>query len=327
MPERLGKRGFPVVFSMGDPHGIGPEVILKALEKHLSEPLIHPLVFGAPAYLKRLRRDLGLSPQLDALRVVCVEDYPYPPRWGTVDAAAGRFAVRCLEAAVQYCRDQKQPLLVTAPIHKKACRMAGFSSPGQTEFIASFFQGSEPAMAFLSDRFHLLLLTAHIPLRQVPLALTPQEAARKVLLFHQALRHIGIERPRLALCGLNPHASEEGLFGDEEERILRPALEIIHRSLDSGQLGGPYSPDTVFQRALNGEFDGVVALYHDQGLIPLKLVAFDSAVNVSLGLPIVRTSPDHGTAFDLAGRGVANPASTLAAIQWGIRLAQGRLGG
>ena len=212
--------GFLVVFSMGDPHGIGPEVLLKALDRHFSQDAIRPLIFGDPYYLRRLRSDLGLSPELDAAEVVAVSSYPYPPSWGTPDPAAGRFALDCLRGAVEYCRDHEGGLLVTAPLHKGASRLAGFSSPGQTEFIASFFGRSEPAMAFFSDRFQLLLITVHIPLREVARAISPEQLVRKVGLFHEALREIGIAHPRLAVCGLNPHASEEGLFGDEEERIL-----------------------------------------------------------------------------------------------------------
>lgn len=325
MADQSGTRdGFPVVFSMGDPHGIGPEVILKALEHFPSRGVIRPLIFGDRRYLQRLCSDLRLSLDLDSVQVITVSDYEYPPRWGVLDPVAGCFAVKCLQGAVEYCRDHQWPLLITAPLHKKASRLAGFSSPGQTEYIASFFEGVDPAMAFFSDRFQLLLITVHIPLRQVAARLSCGQLVRKIGLFHQALRDIGIPHPRLALCGLNPHASEEGLFGDEEERILTPALASLKKQYGPNTLFGPFPPDTIFPRALNKEFDGVIALYHDQGLIPLKLVAFESAVNVTLGLPFVRTSPDHGTAFDIAGRGMAKSGSMKAAIEWGLRLAQGR---
>lgn len=325
MSDPSGARdGFPVAFSMGDPHGIGPEVILKALESFPFRRAIRPLIFGDRHYLRQLSRDLRLSSPLDAIEVISTGSYEYPPRWGTTDAAAGRFAVQCLRGAVEYCRDHQWPLLVTAPLHKKASRLAGFSSPGQTEYVASFFEGSDPAMAFFSNRLHLLLITVHIPLRQVPAALSCEQLVRKIGFFYQALQEIGVSHPRLALCGLNPHASEGGLFGEEEERILGPALASLTEQYGPNTVIGPFSPDTIFQRALKKEFDGVIALYHDQGLIPLKLVAFESAVNVTLGLPIVRTSPDHGTAFDIAGRGIADAGSTMAAIEWGIRLAKGR---
>ena len=324
MSDRLETTdGFPMVFSMGDPHGIGPEVLLKALERHPSRNITRPLVFGDPHYLRQLRKDLGLSPKLDGVEVVTVGSCSYPPSWGTPDPTAGRFAVDSLRCAVEYCRDHAREPLVTAPLHKGASRRAGLSTPGQTEFIASFFEESDPAMAFFSDRFQLLLITVHIPLREVAAAISPDRLVRKVGLFHEALREIGIDHPRLAVCGLNPHASEEGLFGDEEEKTLAPALSILQERY--GHVSGPFSPDTVFRRALRKEFDGVIALYHDQGLIPLKLVSFESAANVTLGLPIVRTSPDHGTAFDIAGRGTGDPSSMVAAIEWGLRLARARL--
>ncbi len=310
-----------VVFSMGDPHGIGPEVLLKALQECISTQSLDPVIFGDPEYLQQLCSDLGLSLQLDRLEVIPTGWAAYPPAWGREQRQAGEFAVNSLLNAIAYCRDEGLPLLVTPPIHKHASRLAGFAFPGQTECVASFFPDAEPAMTFFSDRLHVLLITAHIPLSQVPERLTVGEVVRKTRLFYQALRALGISRPKLALCGLNPHASEEGMFGQEEETILAPAVEKLRRELGTEAVSDPFPPDTLFGRALNGEFDGVIALYHDQGLIPLKLVAFDSAVNVTLGLPIIRTSPDHGTAFDIAGQGKADPGSMIAAIRWGVRLA------
>lgn len=325
MSDQSGTRDrFPVVLSMGDPHGIGPEVLLKALAQAAVREAVRPVIFGARDYLCALRRDLGLASCLDESEVHEAGEYPYPPRWGTVEASAGAFAIACLRGAVEYCRTCRLPLLVTAPIHKKASRLSGFSFPGQTEFIASCFEGSDPAMAFFSDRLHVLLITAHIPLREVPSALDVEQLVGKTSRFYGALKKTGISSPRLALCGLNPHASEDGLFGDEEERVLLPALQRLREKYGAQAVAGPFSPDVIFQRALKKEFDGIIALYHDQGLIPLKLVAFDSAVNVTLGLPLVRTSPDHGTAFDIAGRGTADPGSMMAAISWGVRLAGGR---
>jgi len=315
-------KGFPVVFSTGDPHGIGPEVILKALPRFLTSQTIHPIIFGDAKYLKKLRRDLGLSRDLDQVEIITVAHYDYPPAWGKLEVNAGHFALQCLRCAVEYCRDNSFPLLVTGPINKKATHLAGSANPGQTEAVASFFPGSEPVMTFFSDRLRVLLLTVHIPLREVPSALHPDELVRKTEVFIEALRSIGIPQPRLALCGLNPHASEEGLFGEEEQTILKPAVHILNQTHGSETVTGPFPADTIFRRALANEFDGVIALYHDQGLIPLKLVAFDSAVNVTLGLPLLRTSPDHGTAFEIAGLGVADERSMSAAIEWGIRLAK-----
>lgn len=309
---------------MGDPHGIGPEVLLRALQDCPSKDSIRPLIFGDPDYLASLKRELKLSLDLDRIDIISTGKFAYPPRWGTVARSAGKFTIQSLQAAVEHCRNHHLPLLVTPPINKRSARRAGFQSPGQTEFIASFFSTSEPAMAFFSDSLHVLLTTVHLPLRRVAAVLKQEHLVQKTLLFYEALRSLGISKPRVAVCGLNPHASEEGLFGDEEQRILSPALKTLARRLGRERVFGPFPADTLFQRALRKEFDGVVALYHDQGLIPVKLVAFDSAVNVTLGLPLVRTSPDHGTAFDIAGRGIANPSSMIAAIEWGLRLAKGR---
>ena len=311
-------KGFPVVFSTGDPHGIGPEVLLKALPKF---PTIRPVIFGDPRYLKELGQDLGLSPDLDQVEVIVSGRFDYPPAWGKMEEKAARFALQCLESAVEYCRDNHLPLLVTGPINKKATHLCGSTRPGQTELVASFFPAANPVMAFFSERLRVLLITVHIPLRDVPLALNHDELVNKTEVFIEALRRIDIAQPRLALCGLNPHASEEGSFGDEEKTILEPAVCTLNQKYGPQTISGPFPADTIFRRAVENEFDGVIALYHDQGLIPLKLVAFESAVNVTLGLPLVRTSPDHGTAFDIAGQGVADSQSMVQAIEWGIRLA------
>jgi 4-hydroxythreonine-4-phosphate dehydrogenase len=198
--------------------------------------------------------------------------------------------------------------------------MAGFDHPGQTEYVGSFFGHSDPAMAFFSERLNVLLVTVHIGLKEVFEELTMERMVAKSKLFCLALKKLGTAHPHIAFCGLNPHASENGLFGDEEEDLIAPALAKLNGDLGRGTFLGPYPADTIFLKALNGEFDGVVAHYHDQGLIPLKLVAFDSAVNTTLGLPVVRVSPDHGTAFDIAGKGIADPGSMMAAIRCGIAL-------
>ena len=305
---------------MGDPHGVGPEVLLKSLDLLLSQLAIEPIIFGAPDYLQALYTDLGLDFGLDRVRIVPTGEYPYPPRWGILDEAAGRLALRSLRGSICYCRDRGAPLLVTAPVNKEALHMAGFDHPGQTEYVGSFFEHSDPAMAFFSERLNVLLVTVHIGLNEVFEELTVERMVAKSRLFYLALKKLGTDRPRIAFCGLNPHASENGLFGEEEKSLIEPALAQLSGDLGRGIFLSPYPADSIFLKALNGEFDGVVAHYHDQGLIPVKLVAFDSAVNATLGLPVVRVSPDHGTAFDIAGKGIANPGSMIAAIRCGIAL-------
>ena len=315
----------PVVFSMGDPHGIGPEVFLKALPTSRSSG-ISPIIFGDAQYLERLGQDLGLDAPLEQVEVITTARYEYPPPWGKVEARAGHFALRCLEDAVAYCLDQDLPLLVTCPVNKRAMHLAGSSGAGQTELVASFFPGSDPVMTFFSDRMRVLLATTHIPLKNVPLVLDKDDLIRKTEIFIQALHQIGISRPQLAVCGLNPHASEEGLFGTEEKTILEPVVRTLCRRHGRDIISGPFPSDTLFPKVLANQFDGVIALYHDQGLIPLKMVAFESAVNVTLGLPLIRTSPDHGTAFEIAGSGVADSRSMEAAIRWGVKMASARMG-
>lgn len=312
-----------IAFSLGDPHGVGPEVLLRALCRLSEAESFRGIIFGPERYLLNLAESLGLQPDFHRHRIVPLPEYPFPPAWGEVSPKAGHAAWDSLQAAVQYCREAlvagRRPLLVTPPVHKAALQAAGFPFPGQTEFLAAAFPGSDAAMAFFSDRFHVILVTTHLGLREVFDHLSPDLIVQRSRLFHQALSGLLGRPPRIALAGLNPHASEGGRFGDEEARILEPALRRLSAEGYTG-ISGPWPPDAVFRQADQGEFDGVVALYHDQGLIPLKLVAFHTAVNTTLGLPIVRTSPDHGTAFDIAGRGTADSRSMEAAIRWGLRL-------
>lgn len=312
------------VFSCGDPNGIGPEVLLKCLEaSDLS--YLNPILFGPPGYLKSLHRDLGLKFDWRNVQVNSVGEYPYPPRWGKLDREAGSVALESLERSILFCRQEGLPLLVTPPVNKEALHDAGFGFPGQTEFVASFFGCDNPTMAFFSDQLKVVLVTTHLPLIEVSEALNIEILVHKGQLFRDAFRRFGSVDPRIAVCGLNPHASEGGLFGKEEELLIEPAVRKLNQISNREIFFGPFPADSLFWRAIQGEFDGVVALFHDQGLIPLKMVAFDNAVNVTLGLPIIRCSPDHGTAFDIAGQGVADPGSMLAAIKWGLRLT-GRAG-
>ncbi len=315
-----GRAPRSVAISIGDPHGIGPEVTLRAMAR-LQPWDWQPHLFADGEYLRALASDLGLRLNWKQLRLHPIATCPYPPPWGRPGAESGSHALRSLEGALEFYRGGGAPLLVTAPLHKLALHEAGFSFPGQTEFIASKFPPARGCMAFFSRRLNVMLATTHLPLAEVPSRLSSGELVSQGLLFAAALRRLGFETPRLAVCGLNPHASEGGLFGSEEERIVSPAVRELSRRLPAGSVSGPLAADSLFHRALEGEFDGVIALYHDQGLIPLKAVAFDNAVNTTLGLPIVRTSPDHGTAMDIAGQGAADCGSMVEAFRVGLRLA------
>jgi len=250
-------------------------------------------------------------------------------RPGHPDETAGRAQLAYLEAATTAALEGRAAALVTAPISKTWIARAGFGFPGHTEYLADRARAPEHAMMLAGPALRVTVATTHIALRDVPAALTPAAIASAATLTATALaRWFGIANPRVAVAGLNPHAGEDGRFGDEEERLVRPALALARERLGAAgvaaAVSGPHVPDVVFRQAAQGGpdgFDAVVALYHDQGLIPVKLLHFDSAVNVTLGLPFVRTSPDHGTAHDIAGKGIARADSFLAALDLAARLA------
>jgi len=240
---------------------------------------------------------------------------------GVLSGDAGRAAYDVIVRAVDDAQRGAVQAIATAPVNKEAFRLAGLPWAGHTDLLAHLTGARDVAMMFHSEALRVVLATVHIPLSEVPRALTAASLAATIALTARELPRFGIARPRIAVAGLNPHAGEHGLFGSEEDVAIRPAIEACRaRGID---VDGPFPGDTVFVRARRGDFDVVVACYHDQGLIPVKLVAFGQAVNVTLGLPIIRTSVDHGTAFDIAGKGVADPESMIAAVLLAARLAEG----
>jgi 4-hydroxythreonine-4-phosphate dehydrogenase len=305
-----------LALTLGDPAGIGPEIVLRALASR-RRPEADWSVFGPVKALEdRARRfSLPAPPSLGVPLVDVPGELPAP---GVISAAGGRAAAQAVLAAVAEARQGRLDGLVTAPLHKEALAAAGFPWPGHTEMLAEAAGVSDVAMMFVGGPLRVALLTIHQPLRSVPDALSVAEAARIVRLVARELPRFGATRCRIALCGLNPHAGEGGRFGEEEQQVLRPAAEMLRaEGLD---VSGPLPADTVFVRAARGDFDAVVAAYHDQGLIPVKLAAFGEAVNVTLGLPFVRTSVDHGTAFDIVERGIADAGSLLAAMELAAQL-------
>jgi len=282
--------------TLGDCAGIGPEIVELALKSGR--------VPDATEYVV-----LGRQPN-------CKSGVPTP------DTA--RAAAAALEEAVTLARRSELDAIVTGPVHKARMYEVGFRFPGQTEFFAERCGVKNFAMCLTGGELAVALVTAHIPLRKVPRALKQSEILSSGLLLAEFVRSRGKNAPRIAVSGLNPHAGESGRLGVEEIEVIAPAVEELNRSqiTDHRSLfSGPYSPDTVFNRAIEGEFDAVLCMYHDQGLIPLKLHAFHSGVNVTLGLPFPRTSPDHGTAFEIAGKGIARPDSMIAAINLAVELA------
>jgi 4-hydroxythreonine-4-phosphate dehydrogenase len=271
--------------TVGDPAGIGPEIAQKAASDPRVREVCEPVLYGPPASLRFTA--------------------------GVVAADAGRAAYESICAAV---RDAQTGLIngvATAPVNKLAFARAGLPWKGHTDLLAHLTGSPRVAMMFWSEPLKVVLATVHVPLSEVPRCLTRERLDDVISLAAADVPRFGVEHPRFALAGLNPHAGEEGLMGDEEARVLRPAVESARaRGI---AIEGPLPADTVFVRASRGQFDAVIACYHDQGLIPVKLLAFGQAVNVTLGLPIIRTSVDHGTAFDIAGQGKADPSSMIAA--------------
>jgi 4-hydroxythreonine-4-phosphate dehydrogenase len=282
-----------LAITMGDPAGIGPEIARKAAVDPRVLEVCEPVLYG-PADLSA-----------------------FVP--GALSAAAGRAAYDAVVAAVDDAVARRVAGVVTAPLNKEALALAGLPWHGHTELLADLTGSASVAMMFYADALRVVLATIHVPLKDVPHLLTRAELDRVIRLTARELPRFGFARPRLALTGLNPHAGEGGVLGAEEHDVHEPVVAACRA--DGLDVTGPLPADTAFVRAARGEFDAVVACYHDQGLIPVKLLAFGKAVNVTLGLPIIRTSVDHGTAFDIAGRGVADHGSLVEAIRLAARLA------
>ena len=288
--------------TVGDPAGIGPEIARKAAAHPEVLAVSEPVLYG-PSTTSEL----------------------VPFAVGRVSAAAGRAAYEAILAAVADAQSGRIEAIATAPINKEAFAAAGVPWRGHTELLAHLTGSTRFAMMFYAEELRVVLATVHIPLSDVPRALSGELLESIVSLAAEELPRFGHPRARLAVAGLNPHAGEQGLIGSEEEAVIRPAIEACRRKRID--VHGPFPADTIFLRAIKGEFDAVIACYHDQGLIPIKLAAFGRAVNVTIGLPIVRTSVDHGTAFDIAGRDRADPSSLIEAIKLAARLAGARAAG
>lgn len=325
-----------IAISMGDPAGIGAEVIVKALNDPGLRRRARFIVYG-------LNEILNYAADLAELDVfwwrdsfngtlkhyghdVVVVDYDSVDAFSLLghtirgpSKIGGEASMRFCLDAIDACRQGIADAIVTAPIAKESWHLAGYRYPGHTELLAERTQARRYGMMFAGGPLRVILATTHIPLMGLWGKLNIGAVFHPIEMIHHALvEWFDIEKPRIAVCGLNPHASENGAFGDEEERIISPAILMAReQGIDAS---GPYPSDTVFISARAGKFDAVVALYHDQGLIPVKLLAFDQAVNLTVGLPIIRTSPDHGTAFDIVGKNRANPGSMRAAIEMAVDL-------
>ena len=305
-----------IAISLGDPAGIGPEIVARALA---ARPDLDVLVYGDAGVLARAAAAAGVDAPGAARLQAVTKLAPDEVVFGKPSDAAGRAQLAYLGAATDAALAGEVAALVTAPISKQWIARAGFEFPGHTEYLAARAGAREFAMMLAGPSLRVTVATTHVALKDVPRLLTVESIASSIWLTAEALaRRFGVARPRVAVAGLNPHAREAGRFGDEEERLVVPAIARARARIAAAGLtvdvSGPHVPDAVFRQAARGGFDAVVALYHDQGLIPLKLLHFDEGVNVTLGLPFVRTSPDHGTAYDIAGTGQARPQSFLAAL-------------
>jgi 4-hydroxythreonine-4-phosphate dehydrogenase len=299
--------------TIGDPAGIGPEVVVKALAAPEIAALADWIVVGDGDVLRRvgeLKAELRHEPVAGEFVI------------GQLSAACGLAALRYVEVATKMCLANEVDAMVTAPLNKEAVALNGIPFSGHTEYIAELCGTTDSRMLLVSDKLRVVHVSTHIALRDACNLKTPR-ILRTIEIAAGVMPLIGYREPRIAVCGLNPHAGEHGLFGQEDEEIIRPAIEAARAQGINAD--GPHAGDTVFLRAVKGHYDLVVAMYHDQGHIPMKLLDFDRGVNVSIGLPIIRTSVDHGTAFDIAGKNVAEPTSMKCALELGARMARNRI--
>jgi 4-hydroxythreonine-4-phosphate dehydrogenase len=327
------KRRLPRIgVTMGDPAGIGPEVVLKAVAEEEILKICVPVIIGDAQLLAHTARTLDLNCGYDIVRhnEQLPDDLSAPVIFhldnvggriepGVESGRAGKAAAEYIETAVELCAAGKLDAMTTAPINKRALYLGGYGFPGHTEFLAHLTNTEEYAMAFVAANLRIVLLSTHVPLSEAIRLVEKDRLIGVIKLADRELRRWGIERPRIAVAALNPHGAEGGLFGVEEASEIMPAVEAC-RSGGEIDARGPFSADTVFLRASRGEFDAVVSCYHDQAMIPVKCLSFGEAVNVTLGLPFIRTSVDHGTAFDIAGKGIAEHSSMVAAIQLAAQL-------
>ncbi len=308
-----------IAITIGDPAGIGTEVALKAL---LDESIINecnPLIVGDRLVIEEAVREMGIpfdTGAYDILDTKSIKNKKFQKNMPTEQG--GRASIVYIKKAVELASLGIVEAVVTAPISKESLKMAGYSWPGHTEMIAEFTNTKDFAMMLCGGTLRVILVTTHVAMKDVPDLISKDRVLKTIILAERACALLGIENPMIGVAGLNPHAGESGIFGKEETKHIMPAIQ---EAVDIGiPVSGPYPPDTLFHKAYNGEYDILVCMYHDQGLIPLKMIAFDTGVNITVGLPIIRTSPDHGTAYDIAWKGIANPSSMIEAIKLAVRL-------
>jgi len=317
-----------VAVTMGDAAGIGPEIIVKAMQHGEVQNVARVVVVGDARIMKAALKFAKSEPlEVNAIKYVSEARFtrgtidvidlanlePGKVKVGQICAPCGKAAVQYLEKAIDLAMDREVSAITTAPLNKEAMRKAGYKFDGHTEILAKRTKSKNYAMMFVSDPFWVMLVTTHLPLNKISKEISKKKVLRTIKLANEFLYKIRGKKPKIGVAGLNPHAGEGGMFGSEEKKAIRPAVEEAKRM--GINVKGPISPDGIFYLANVGMFDIVIAMYHDQGLIPLKLLSFNRSVNVTVGLPIIRTSVDHGTGFDIAGKGWANPTSLIEAIK------------
>lgn len=310
-----------IAITMGDPAGIGPEICIRAVRDKRVLDVCSPLIFGDTSILEQAAGKGGLAaPETEHVRDIKACRQKIKP--GKVQKHCGRAAYEYIDAAVHDALFGNVSAIATAPLQKEALNLAGIPFPGHTEILASLTKAKNACMMMASEKIIVTLATIHIGITEIPHELRAQRITTALELTLDALNRLGIPEPHITVCGLNPHAGENGLFGDEEEKIIKPAI----KAADTGNavIEGPVPADTAFVPAKLDETDAYIVMYHDQGLIPFKMLAFETGVNITLGLPIIRTSVDHGTAFDIAWQGKASHESMVQSILWAVKLAGGQ---
>jgi len=321
---------------MGDPAGVGPEIIVKAFQEEGGFPLCRGVVAGDAACLRSAAGQIGASVaihpisslaearfQPDILDVLDLKNVSSHLVQGRACAEGGKASVDYIRRAVELTMNHEADAITTAPINKESLHLAGFCYPGHTELLADLTDAKDVALMLAGDRLRVVLATTHVPVHQIHSLITTGRVATTLRLTHSWLRKHVTERPKIAVTGLNPHCGDGGIFGDEEKTAIVPALETVRR--EGIEVSGPFPADAFFSRLKPNEYDAVVTMYHDQGMIPVKMESRGTAVNITLGLPILRTSVDHGTAYDIAGKGTASPESLKTAIRKAAALSRASL--
>lgn len=309
-----------IAITMGDPAGIGPEIIVKAFAEEDIYKICNPIVIGDRAIIKEVINVIGMDFDPDNIEILNLNEVKNPSKLPkrTPSEESGKASFSYIRKALELYRLGVIEAIVTCPISKSALKMAGLPWMGHTDMFAELTDVENYAMAFYSEPLKVILVTIHVPLKEVPYIIKKEKVINSICFAQKACNMLQMENPRIAVCGLNPHAGEDGIMGREEIEEIIPAVKEV-KALGIN-ISGPYPADSLFWRAYNGEFDIVVAMYHDQALAPFKLIAFDRGVNFTVGLPFIRTSPDHGTAYDIAWQGKANCRSLLESIKLAVRM-------